>query len=56
MSRDDKVLNDNNTAGVKKKVEGCCILEAANTRGVGQTELIGAQNDRTIVWSFKSSH
>lgn len=56
VSRDDKVLNDNNTAGVKKKVEGCRIVEAVNTRGVNQTELRGAKNDRTIVWSFKSSH
>ncbi|KAJ6527414.1 hypothetical protein B0H19DRAFT_1334733 [Mycena capillaripes] len=48
MSRDDEVLNDNNTAGVKKKVEGCRIVEAVNTREVGQTELRGAKNDRTI--------
>ncbi|KAJ6573206.1 hypothetical protein DFH09DRAFT_1079358 [Mycena vulgaris] len=38
------------------KVEGCRIVEAVNTRGVGQTELEGTKNDRTIVWSFKSSH
>jgi hypothetical protein len=31
MSGDDEVLNDNNTAGVKKKVEGCRIVEAVNT-------------------------
>ncbi|KAJ7354071.1 hypothetical protein DFH08DRAFT_803990 [Mycena albidolilacea] len=37
-------------------MEGCRIVEAVNTRGVGQTELTGAKNDRTIVWSFKSSH
>jgi hypothetical protein len=39
-----------------KALEGCRIVEAVNTRGVGQTELRGAKNDRTIVWSFKSSH
>jgi hypothetical protein len=31
-------------------------VEAVNTRGVGQTEPRGAKNDRTIVWSFKTSH
>ncbi|KAJ7747871.1 hypothetical protein B0H14DRAFT_2636665 [Mycena olivaceomarginata] len=39
-----------------KKMEGCRIVEAGNTKGVGQTELRGAKNDRTIVWSVKSSH
>ena len=38
------------------KVEGCRIVEAVNTRAVGQTKLRVAQNDRTIVWSFKSGH
>ncbi|KAJ6542555.1 PIN domain-like protein, partial [Mycena capillaripes] len=38
------------------RLEGCRIVEAVNTREVGQTELRGAKNDRTIVWSFKSSH
>jgi hypothetical protein len=37
-------------------VEGCRIVEAVNTRVVGQTKLREAKNDRTIVWSFKSSH
>ena len=31
-------------------------MEAVNTRAVGQTKLRVAQNDRTIVWSFKSGH
>ena len=37
-------------------MEGCHIVEAVNTRAVGQTKLRVAQNDRTIVWSFKSGH
>ena len=37
-------------------MEGCRIVEAVNTRVVGQTKLRVAQNDRTIVWSFKSGH
>jgi len=40
----------------KKKVEGCRIVEAVNTRMVGQTKLRVAQNDRTVVWSFKRGH
>jgi hypothetical protein len=31
-------------------------VEAVNTKAVGQTKLRVAQNDRTIVWSFKSGH
>ena len=31
-------------------------MEAVNTRAVSQTKLRLAQNDRTIVWSFKSGH
>ncbi|KAJ7813122.1 hypothetical protein B0H14DRAFT_3751007 [Mycena olivaceomarginata] len=45
-----------NTVVDVTELEGCRIVEAVNTRGVGQTELRGAKNDRTIVWSFKSSH
>ena len=45
----------NTLLGVKT-MEGCRIVEAVNTRAVGQTKLRVAQNDRTIVWSFKSGH
>ncbi|KAF8205932.1 hypothetical protein K438DRAFT_1756668 [Mycena galopus ATCC 62051] len=37
-------------------MNGCRIVEAVNTRTVGQTKLRVAQNDRTIVWSFKRGH
>ncbi|KAJ6518377.1 hypothetical protein DFH09DRAFT_1098563 [Mycena vulgaris] len=39
-----------------EELEGCRIVEAVNTRAVGQTKLRVAQNDRTIVWSFKNGH
>ncbi|KAJ6491133.1 hypothetical protein C8R45DRAFT_928960 [Mycena sanguinolenta] len=35
------------------EMEGCRIVEAVNTRVVGQTKPRVAKNDRTIVWSFK---
>jgi hypothetical protein len=38
------------------RLEGCRIVEAVNTRVVGQTKLREVKNDRTIMWSFKSSH
>ncbi|KAJ7761627.1 hypothetical protein B0H14DRAFT_2634014 [Mycena olivaceomarginata] len=43
-------------AAMRAELEGCRIVEAVNTRVVGQTKLREAKNDRTIVWSFKSSH
>jgi hypothetical protein len=38
------------------QLEGCCIVEAVNTRAVSQTIITATKNDRTIVWSFRSSH
>lgn len=44
------------SSAITISLEGCRIVEAVNTRAVGQTKLRVAQNDRTIVWSFKSGH
>jgi hypothetical protein len=37
-------------------MEGCRIVGAVNTGWSARQNYRGAKNDRTIVWSFKSSH
>ena len=52
----DQQVSDTPSMHHGTNLEVCRIVEAVNTRAVGQTKLRVAQNDRTIVWSFKSGH